>query len=690
MPKNTTKEKLNSLKEFLQKLSTSRFSALDDESGQRLKDGVEFLFSIDSKFPAKFECFSLILTIDPSILKPRLKELLDLIILRGDNSATSQLIIDLLKNYFHVRQIVDFFKIYIPCLSDSKTAFAILDEELRCMEWIFVDVSHSQSLEIVQLILIALDKLLEIDSELELKMALKLGLILRSITFSSPAVLQNRITCGKLIIDLCDRLTKLKNLETEYRRFLTDILAEMVVKLYLASSTYEKCDVDLDVIENSLPKKSIGLPWKILLPNQEQSAPNKNLKRLISKYIDLASDHDCAIIQDDLGILCLPGYCFVMEFWKSLLSNFALFRHYLSKESIQKVIDFIRQQSEKIDDQNLLMRKFIIDFLSIFDIGVDQSILGTEMDYEVAISEEDRAEIEALEALKSSTIDAITNYSSDQGEKLKSIFDTESILEHVEMIQQLQMAIFAFGTFENSKNVDENVKSFFKDFSNRIYGIVPIMISKFVNLDQLIAVKILTKALDLFSLMITDKALDLPKYPTVSVAFTCAAMVQWDNLKFDQGIDFSKSMEAFLKFLRVGMKKCNNLVISLAPNWVGILRRMQSILFELSSSSNIDSSGDDLAPLFHRLGRFYSSLDRNKELEKIAVFLIYDLVDCLTKRKLSDVQTEALHSGIYRLIGISDQYSIAMITATMDDTSKELFRVLYENYLKYYKYTGQV
>ncbi|CAG9856436.1 unnamed protein product [Phyllotreta striolata] len=98
----------------------------------------------------------------------------------------------------------------------------------------------------------------------------------------------------------------------------------------------------------------------------------------------------------------------------------------------------------------------------------------------------------------------------------------------------------------------------------------------------------------------------------------------------------------------------------------------------------------DLSDCAYQLEKLTKSLVvHQKDMSRIAMYLVADILAQYEKVTIYPNIKMHLNNCIYSLITICDQHAVAYLMRVLSSASTEIFKVMYENYKKYYRFTGK-
>ncbi|CAH0548101.1 unnamed protein product [Brassicogethes aeneus] len=137
--------------------------------------------------------------------------------------------------------------------------------------------------------------------------------------------------------------------------------------------------------------------------------------------------------------------------------------------------------------------------------------------------------------------------------------------------------------------------------------------------------------------------------------------------------------------------KCRKpLVVDRLPVY---LQQYGLLLDGLCAVSDADKNGDaqllsDCAHSFEKLTR--QLVECKKDMGRMAMYLVADILGKYEKVTLHVNVKLHLNNCVYSLISLCDQHAVSFLMRVLSSASTEMFKILYDNYKKYYRFTGKV
>ncbi|CAH2005718.1 unnamed protein product [Acanthoscelides obtectus] len=157
--------------------------------------------------------------------------------------------------------------------------------------------------------------------------------------------------------------------------------------------------------------------------------------------------------------------------------------------------------------------------------------------------------------------------------------------------------------------------------------------------------------------------------------------------------DFQKGCSRALSLMSSLLRFRKPLIMDRLPVY---LRQYRLILNAICEHANTELRLQEaeirqISHCAHQLEKLTNDLvSCQKDISRISVYLIADLLRHYENFTLySDVKMH-LNNCIYSLISLCDQHIVANLMRVLSNASTEMFKIMYDNYKKYYRFTGKV
>ncbi|KAF5276751.1 hypothetical protein FQR65_LT16201 [Abscondita terminalis] len=156
---------------------------------------------------------------------------------------------------------------------------------------------------------------------------------------------------------------------------------------------------------------------------------------------------------------------------------------------------------------------------------------------------------------------------------------------------------------------------------------------------------------------------------------------------------FVDSFNLSLSLLESLIKNRKTLVVDFIPMY---MQRYRKLLNHLCINSDRDSnlSHDDVqnvANCSHKFEKLTKSLVAyERDLSRICPNIIADILKQFEQRTIYSNVKVHLNNCLYLFLSLCDEHSVSYLKCVLSTASTEMFKVIYENYNRFYKFTGKV
>uniref|UniRef100_A0A1Y1K0Y5 Nucleolar 27S pre-rRNA processing Urb2/Npa2 C-terminal domain-containing protein n=1 Tax=Photinus pyralis TaxID=7054 RepID=A0A1Y1K0Y5_PHOPY len=157
--------------------------------------------------------------------------------------------------------------------------------------------------------------------------------------------------------------------------------------------------------------------------------------------------------------------------------------------------------------------------------------------------------------------------------------------------------------------------------------------------------------------------------------------------------NFIKSLNLSISLLETLVKHRKTVISDYLPPY---LQRYRTVLTHLCARSNTNLKLDPeavrtLANCAHRFERLTKALQVfDKSMTRIAPYVIADILNQFEKVTLYPNVKIHLGNSVYQLMPMCDEHGVAFLKRILSAASTEMFKIISDNYNKYYKFTGKV
>ncbi|XP_021345376.1 unhealthy ribosome biogenesis protein 2 homolog [Mizuhopecten yessoensis] len=172
---------------------------------------------------------------------------------------------------------------------------------------------------------------------------------------------------------------------------------------------------------------------------------------------------------------------------------------------------------------------------------------------------------------------------------------------------------------------------------------------------------------------------------TASLALHCCQFTPLDG-----STSFVPAFHAVYKVLNALLVHNTNTVYGVIPSFLSCTKRLLKVIVNRSDQEKIGQDQDvlakliDCALLFDRLCQLIST--HKRDFNKVAGYLVSDYVCEVQKVTLHPDIKKTLVPAVYKLLDLCDRFSISQLHTVLQTGVKEVFKVLYDDYTKYFKY----
>ncbi|XP_060077865.1 unhealthy ribosome biogenesis protein 2 homolog [Ylistrum balloti] len=173
---------------------------------------------------------------------------------------------------------------------------------------------------------------------------------------------------------------------------------------------------------------------------------------------------------------------------------------------------------------------------------------------------------------------------------------------------------------------------------------------------------------------------------TASMALHCCQFTPLDG-----STSFVPAFHAVYNVLNALLVHHTNTVYSVIPSFLSCTKRLLKVVVNRGDQERIGQDPDvltkliDCTLLFDRLCQLIST--HKRDFNKVAGYLVSDYVCEVQKVSLHPDVKKTLVPAVYKLLDLCDKFSISQLHTVLQTGVKEVFKVLYDDYTKYFKYT---
>lgn len=134
-------------------------------------------------------------------------------------------------------------------------------------------------------------------------------------------------------------------------------------------------------------------------------------------------------------------------------------------------------------------------------------------------------------------------------------------------------------------------------------------------------------------------------------------------------------------------------IFKVIPTFISCANRLMKSLITFGNQDTLidKDSINDAKQCAHLLNKLYALMASHKpEFSKVAVYMVANYVTEIQKVTLHPVVKRALIPAVYAVLDICDTHAVSQLHVVLNQGVKEVFKMLYADYMKYHHYTGKV
>ncbi|CAH1797167.1 unnamed protein product [Owenia fusiformis] len=166
-----------------------------------------------------------------------------------------------------------------------------------------------------------------------------------------------------------------------------------------------------------------------------------------------------------------------------------------------------------------------------------------------------------------------------------------------------------------------------------------------------------------------------------------------NSTETDDIINFRDVFSATYKVLNEMLVHYRDNVFNFIPPFIAASKRLMNSAIVAGDQANHYNSEQVAAVVAcgHLTERLYALMASYKvEFSKVAVYIVADYVTQVQKVTLVPIVKKSLVPAVNHILSICDEHAIAQLHTVLNPGVREVFRTLYDDYLKYFKYTGKI
>lgn len=134
-------------------------------------------------------------------------------------------------------------------------------------------------------------------------------------------------------------------------------------------------------------------------------------------------------------------------------------------------------------------------------------------------------------------------------------------------------------------------------------------------------------------------------------------------------------------------------VFKVIPTFISCANHLMKSLITFGNQETLIDKDriSDAKQCAHLLNKLYALMASHKpEFSKVAVYMVANYVTEVQKVTLHPVVKRALLPAVYAVLDICDTHAVSQLHVVLNQGVKEVFKMLYADYMKYHHYTGKV
>ncbi|CAF0779004.1 unnamed protein product [Brachionus calyciflorus] len=282
-------------------------------------------------------------------------------------------------------------------------------------------------------------------------------------------------------------------------------------------------------------------------------------------------------------------------------------------------------------------------------------------------------------------VQSINSFDTDDFKRILSFLETE-IQENLTNNNQILLKISEFLRFaSNDLELNDQLKQDFGEYLQKfLIQTPPILFNLKINnqTDYLLSL------LESHCGIISSKYFLLPSHLVISI-LQIYVSVSYDKLKLS---DFVKFQELACKNINVILTRYSKKFSKLADIITNLLMKLICTTTNLSNQNILKNDDIDLAiKAAQDLERVITQLlTFKKDFSKIAPYMISEYVYKANTIPIHLAVKNILTNTLFNLISLCDTHAISQLHVVLANGPKELFKNIFQEYEKYFKYTGKV
>lgn len=159
----------------------------------------------------------------------------------------------------------------------------------------------------------------------------------------------------------------------------------------------------------------------------------------------------------------------------------------------------------------------------------------------------------------------------------------------------------------------------------------------------------------------------------------------------DGSTSFVPAFHAVYDVLNALLVHHTNTVYGVIPSFLSSTKRLLKVVVNNGDQEKLDQDEERIsqlvgcALLFDRLCQLIST--HKRDFNKVAGYLVSDYVCEVQKVTLHPEVKKTLVPAMYKILDLCDKFSISQLHTVLQTGVKEVFKILYDDYMKYFRYS---
>jgi len=274
----------------------------------------------------------------------------------------------------------------------------------------------------------------------------------------------------------------------------------------------------------------------------------------------------------------------------------------------------------------------------------------------------------------------LENFKTILNELDQKAFDTDGIIDYKIVLKVMRIIALFCNEIEVSTKLKEDFSTYLQMFIAKVQPLYQNMIE--VNMDALI------ELLSCQTKLLGAKYFILPSHIVITslqVFYTISLQKLSEKQFFQITLTIAKDLNNILNRYSNKFKKIAAVVSQIVMNIIAANTNFSNqntltenkVEFILKSSQNLERLVAQLVPF-------------KTQFSKLCPYMISEYVTAASTQAIHPAIKSTLSNTIYTLISMCDIHSISQLHVVLPTGPKELFKILYAEYEKYFKYSGKI